>query len=275
MLQPNIGFIGAGNMAGSLIGGLAKNGLSECNIVACDPSEQQLERLRESLGHPDYLSTSVHNQAISDSDVIILAVKPQIIQLVAKDIKSQIKPGALVISIAAGINISSLENWLGNVAVVRCMPNTPALIQQGATGLFANAKVSDDQKSLTETILSAVGIASWVDSEHLIDAVTAVSGSGPAYFFLFTELMAEVGEEMGLERSLAEQLSIQTCLGAGMLAKQSNDNLSTLRNNVTSPGGTTERAIQRFQQDDLKQLIKHAMQDCAIRAEEMAKEFGT
>lgn len=273
MQQPNIGFIGAGNMARSLIGGLFKKN-AQTNIFACDPSEDQLALLTKSLDYPDGLTTSTDNSFISNSDIILLAVKPQIMQAVATEIQSHIKPGALVISIAAGISIRSLENWLGEIAIVRCMPNTPALVQQGATGLFANSRVSNEQRTSAETILSAVGISCWVESENLIDVVTAVSGSGPAYFFLFTELIAEIGAEMGLERDVAETLAKQTFLGAGLLASESQDNLATLRKNVTSPGGTTESAVNRFVSDDLKTAVKNAMQDCAGRADAMSKEFG-
>ena len=154
------------------------------------------------------------------------------------------------------------------------MPNTPALIKQGASGLFANAHVTAAQKTLTEALLSAVGQAFWVEKENLIDAVTAVSGSGPAYFFLFAELMAEVGKEMGLTDEVASALSIQTCIGAGMLAAESTDDLRTLREKVTSPGGTTERAIARFQSEELGSIIRKAMVDCAARAEAMSHEFG-
>lgn len=273
MQHPNIGFIGAGNMARSLIGGLIKKGAG-AKILACDPSTDQLEGLEKALEYPSKLSTSTKNSAITESDIIVLAVKPQIMQAVATGIQPHIKPGALVISIAAGISIQSLENWLGEVAIVRCMPNTPALIQQGATGLYPNSRVSAEQRTATEAILSAVGITCWVESENLIDAVTAVSGSGPAYFFLFTELIAQVGEEMGLENGVAEALAKQTFAGAGLLASESSDTLSTLRKNVTSPGGTTERAINRFVSDDLKSIVKNAMQDCADRADAMSKEFG-
>jgi len=274
MLQPHIGFIGAGNMARSLIGGLIKNTGEDAKILACDPSADQLALLEKSLDYPNGLSTSLCNSTVADSDIIVLAVKPQTMQSIATQIQPHLKPGALIISIAAGISIQSLEHWLGNVAIVRSMPNTPSLIQQGAAGLYANAKVSQEQKSATEAILSAVGITCWVESEPLIDAVTAVSGSGPAYFFLFTELIAEIGEQMGLDSNDAEILATQTLLGAGILASESSDSLATLRKNVTSPGGTTEQAINRFMSDDLKSIVKNAMQDCAERADAMSKEFG-
>lgn len=285
MTDTIIGFIGAGNMASSLIGGLINKGYSAANILACDPSQDQLDRLKESVrsignnrdirhSDGDQLGLYSDSAKISTAEVVILAVKPQILKMVALDIAPKLKPGAMVISIAAGISMKSLGSWLGDCAIVRCMPNTPALIQQGASGLYANGATTEDQKQIAQDILSAVGIAYWVESEHLIDVVTAVSGSGPAYFFLFTELMTEIAVEMGLSQQVAEALSVQTCLGAGQLADQSTDSLSTLRQKVTSPGGTTEAALNRFQSDNLKQLIRNAMQDCADRAQGMANEFG-
>lgn len=269
-----IGFIGAGNMASSLIGGLINKGYNPKSILACDPSQEQLDKLHASLPSSDGLKLATNSDQISTADIIVLAVKPQILKLVALELAPKLKDNALIISIAAGISVGSLEAWLGNKAIVRCMPNTPALIQLGASGLFANRVTTEPQKQSALDILSAVGIAYWVDKEELVDVVTAVSGSGPAYFFLFTEFMTEVGTEMGLPKEVAEALSVQTCLGAGQLAQDSDDALSTLRQKVTSPGGTTHAAIERFKSDDLKQLVKNAMQDCANRAQEMAKEFG-
>lgn len=278
MTQTTIGFIGAGNMASSLIGGLIKKGYSAEQLLACDPSQEQLDRLKESIASFEQTSSLpglfIDNSEMSSADIVVLAVKPQILKSVALELAPKLQPDAMVISIAAGIDMQSLNTWLGDRAIVRCMPNTPALIQQGAAGLYANPATSEQQKLAAQDILSAVGIAYWLEDERLIDAVTAVSGSGPAYFFLFTELMAEIGVEMGLSKEASEALSIQTFLGAGQLASESAESLGTLRQNVTSPGGTTHAAISRFQSDDLKSLIKNAMNDCADRAQEMAKEFG-
>lgn len=278
MTKTTIGFIGAGNMASSLIGGLIKKGVPAENLLACDPSLEQLDRLKASVdalnptsAQPGLFTNS--NELVS-ADIIVLAVKPQILKSVAQDLEPKLGPNTMVISIAAGIDMASLDSWLGERAIVRCMPNTPALIQLGASGLYANNQTTEQQRQQAQDILGAVGIAYWVEHENLIDVVTAVSGSGPAYFFLFTELMAEIGVEMGLPQEIAEGLSIQTCVGAGQLASESADSLANLREKVTSPGGTTYAAIQRFQSDDLKSTIRNAMYDCANRAEEMAKEFG-
>ena len=273
MQKPTIGFIGAGNMALSLIGGILEQNAGY-KVIACDPSLEQLDRIKTSFDRPEELSTSQDNSAVEEADVIVLAVKPQILKSVAESIQAHIKAGGLVISLAPGITIDSLQTWVGQVAIVRCMPNTPSLIHRGAAGLFANPMVSEEQKRLTEQLFSAVGISCWVPDESQIDLVTAVSGSGPAYFFLFTQYLAEVAQEMGLEKSLAEKLSRQTLLGAGELASRSLQDLAELRRNVTSPGGTTEAAIKRFQSDDLKTVVKNAMVDCAARADEMSKEFG-
>lgn len=274
MTHPTIGFIGAGNMASSLIGGLLNKGYPCSSIFACDPSQEQLDRLRNSIADGRNIGLYNSSEHIGLADIVIFAVKPQIMQPVCLDLAAKLKPDCLVISIAAGISMQSLQSWLGDFAVVRCMPNTPALIQKGASGLYANAKVSEQQRTSAENIFNAVGIAHWVKREDLLNAVTAVSGSGPAYFFLFTELMTEVGVEMGLAPDVAQKLSVQTCLGAGQLASDSEDSLDLLREKVTSPGGTTQAAIKRFQSDDLKSIIRNAMQDCSNRAEEMANEFG-
>ena len=221
---------------------------------------------------------SNNNDACQNADVIVLAVKPQILQAVAKDLYDMLQQRQnppLIISIAAGITSQHLGQWLGQtLAIVRCMPNTPALIQQGASGLFANSHTSATQKQLTETLLKAVGVVSWVDNEDLIDSVTAVSGSGPAYFFLMMEAMIEAGIKQGLSQQTATTLTLQTALGAAKLAQSSDVNVDELRRRVTSPGGTTEQAILSFEQDGLRNTVDKAMQACADRSVAMAKEFS-
>jgi pyrroline-5-carboxylate reductase len=183
--------------------------------------------------------------------------------------------GSLVISIAAGVTIASMQARLGpKAAIVRCMPNTPALIGCGASGLFANEKTSVEQREFAQLVLSAVGITCWVDSEPELDAITALSGSGPAYFFLFLEAMVNSGIELGLEPKTAQTLALQTSLGASRMALESNVDLVELRRRVTSPGGTTERAIQSFEQDGLRRIVATAMCAAADRATEMARELG-
>jgi len=192
----NITFIGAGNMASSIIGGLVNQGYDPNTITASDPNEATLNRLKEKFG---ILAEANNSQACLQSDIVVLAVKPQVLKSVTLALKEAIQPHTLVISIAAGINSDSLGQWLGeSTAIVRCMPNTPALIGQGATGLYANSKVDESQKQQAESLLNAVGISTWLTSEDLIDSVTAVSGSGPAYFFLFMEAMIEAGIKQGV-----------------------------------------------------------------------------
>lgn len=269
-----IAFIGGGNMATSLIGGLVQKGHPAASILACDPSDEQREKLRQSVPQGDALGLYPNAENVNIADVVVLAVKPQILKAVAQDLAPRLKPETMVISIAAGISMQSLQDWLGQHAIVRCMPNTPSLIQKGASGLYANTLTSKAQKTLAEDILGAVGIVEWVDSDEAIDVVTAVSGSGPAYFFYFMELMAKAAADMGLPQETAEKLAIQTCLGAGTLASESPDSLGELREKVTSKGGTTYAALESFRRDELQQTVSNAMKDCAQRAAEMAKEFG-
>jgi pyrroline-5-carboxylate reductase len=178
-----------------------------------------------------------------------------------------------LISIAAGITTAHLQSWFGkNAAIVRCMPNTPALVGMGATGLFATSQVSSQQKLLAEDVLSAVGFVAWVAKETDIDSVTAVSGSGPAYFFLFMEAMQDTAKKMGLSDKLARELTYHTAAGAAALAQHSTEDIATLRRNVTSPGGTTEQAIQQFENDDLRELVDKALQAARKRSVELAAE---
>ncbi len=261
-------------MAGSLVVGMIDRGYDPSSIMACDPAVDQLERLSQAAPACDRLRLYSDSDRIGEADIVVLAVKPQVLRTVALDLAPRLNPEAMVISVAAGISIDSLQSWLGDRAIVRCMPNTPALIRQGAAGLCANDHASPADRQAAEDILSAVGIVHWVDSEDLINVVTAVSGSGPAYFFLFTELMSEIATEMGLEPAVAESLAIQTCVGAGLLAQRSEQSLPELRGNVTSEGGTTHAALESFQADDLKTLVRNAMSRCARRAEDMARDYG-
>lgn len=217
-----------------------------------------------------------NSEAIKQSDIVVLAVKPQILQSVAESILPEVsaqKP--LIISVAAGIRTESINHWLGgNLAIVRTMPNTPALIQTGATGLFANAKVNKEQQSQAEHIMRAAGLTVWVDEEHKLDAVTALSGSGPAYYFLFMEAMEQAGQKLGLDEKTAHLLTLQTALGAAKMVLESHQSCATLRQNVTSPNGTTERAIQSFENANLRDIVESAMQAAQQRAVELADELG-
>jgi len=260
-------------MASALIGGLIKQGFAAERIVASDPLPAMLEKLQSVA---PVRVTSDNAAAIENAEVIVLAVKPQVMRQVLLPLAQTLqarKP--LIISIAAGIEIASIERWLGgNLPIVRCMPNTPALVQIGATGLFANANVSGAQRNLADSILRAVGIALWLEKEAQLDAVTAVSGSGPAYFFLVMEAMQAAGEKLGLPGDVARALTLQTALGAAHMAISSDVDAAELRRRVTSPNGTTERAIASFENDNLRGIFERALVACNDRSEQLAKELG-
>ncbi|MBP5150034.1 pyrroline-5-carboxylate reductase, partial [Pseudomonas protegens] len=213
-------------------------------------------------------------EAIEGVDVIVLAVKPQAMKAVCQALRPSLKPQQLVVSIAAGITCSSMNSWLGAQPIVRCMPNTPALLRQGVSGLYATAEVSAQQRQQAEELLSAVGIALWLDQEQQLDAVTAVSGSGPAYFFLLIEAMTAAGEKLGLPRETAAQLTLQTALGAAHMAVSSDVDAAELRRRVTSPAGTTEAAIKSFQAGGFEALVEKALGAAAHRSAEMAEQLG-
>ena len=268
-----IAFIGAGNMASALMGGMLENGVPAQNIIASDPSAEQIAALKAKWG---IQGTTDNNDAIAKADVVVIAVKPQVMEAVLTPIKEALqtkKP--MLISVAAGINLHSIDIWSGgDLPIVRCMPNTPALVQQGASGLFANDQVSAEQRSEAETILSAVGISVWVNSEPELDAVTAVSGSGPAYYFLLMEAMIAAGQKLGLSEETATQLTLKTALGAATMASQSDDSPAELRRKVTSPNGTTEQAINTFINNGLPDLVEKALTAASDRSESLCEELG-
>ena len=280
--HPDIGFIGGGNMAVSLIGGLIKAGVKADTILVAEPDNARCQQLEQQFA----IHVTQENTDVLACQTVILAVKPQILHTVCE----QLKPGAaadaeehspLFISIAAGILISSIDRWLGGErAIVRCMPNTPALLQCGATAMVANKKVSTAQKQTAETILQAVGLALWVEDEKQLNAVTAVSGSGPAYFFLMMEAMQAAGQELGLDPEIALQLVLQTALGAARMANETNDSNGKqippdkLREQVTSKGGTTAAAIASFEEDDFRQIIRQALQSAHDRSISLSEELG-
>ncbi|TBU97810.1 pyrroline-5-carboxylate reductase [Stutzerimonas kirkiae] len=272
MSTPRITFIGAGNMAASLIGGLRAQGIAAERIRASDPSPQQ----REAIAAQHGIETLEDNaQALADADIVVLAIKPQVMQAVCRDLAPHLPEQALVVSIAAGIACDSLQRWLGReLPLVRCMPNTPALLGLGASGLYANAQVSAAQRQQAERLLGAVGISVWLEEERLIDAVTAVSGSGPAYFFLLIEAMSSAGQQLGLPRETAIELVLQTALGAARMARESDVDASELRRRVTSPNGTTEAAIKAFQAGGFEALVGQALNAAAHRSTELAEQLG-
>lgn len=273
MAQAEISFIGGGNMARSLIGGLLADGLAADSIRVAEPDATRRHALIADFG-----IHAVENnvQAAQDADVVVLAVKPEIMRKVADELAATIGDGSvLVLSIAAGLRARDLTRWLGpDAAVVRAMPNTPSLVRAGATGLFANSNVTDDQRSLAESLMRAVGLTCWTHDEQQLDAVTAVSGSGPAYFFLLMEMIESAGVELGLNPETARLLTIETALGAARMALESEHDPQTLRRLVTSPGGTTEAAINSLEDADIRALLKRAVTAAATRADELGQQLG-
>ncbi len=269
--EMKIGFIGGGNMAGALIGGLAGRLTAGANIHVVDPNPDALVRLQQQFG---VSAAPQIDAAIARSDVIVLAIKPQ--QM--KEVVAQLKPhvsSQLVLSIAAGIRGSDLSRWLsGHQAIVRTMPNTPALIGKGITGMVALAGVSQAQHDAADAIMRAVGETVWIDDESLIDAVTAVSGSGPAYVFYFIEAMQQAAFEMGLSAEQGNALAIATFAGAAELAASSADPVSVLRERVTSKGGTTYAALTSMEQSGVKESIVRALKAAAARGKELGEEAG-
>jgi len=270
MQETVIAFIGAGNMATSLIGGLINDGFAPSSLWVSDPTTNRLTTLQVNFS----VHTTPDNQeAAAKAQVVVLAVKPEVLSTVAEDLAAVIQDKhCLVISIAAGVRQSDLSRWLGKkVAVVRCIPNTPALVGCGATGLFANAHVSVEQKALAESVMRAVGITHWVDCEQDIDTITALSGSGPAYFFLIMEALEQAAVDQGLDRQAAHLLTIQTALGAAQMALCSDVSMATLREQVTSPGGTTARALEVLDAGHIRELLAQAVAAAKQRAQQLSE----
>lgn len=268
-----IAFIGCGNMGRSLIGGMLANGFPAKNISAVDISEAQRSKVASNFKIETF---SEATPAIRDADVVVLAVKPQSIRAILKslsDILEAEKP--LLLSIAAGIQTSAIARWSGyDAAIVRVMPNTPSLVRTGAAGLYANENTDEHQKTLAESIIRSVGMTIWVDQENLIDSVTALSGSGPAYFFYFMEVMEKAGIDLGLSEEQARNLTLQTALGAAKMALESDLDPADLRKQVTSPGGTTEKALGIMHKKNLDAIIIAAIEAAADRARELAITLG-
>jgi pyrroline-5-carboxylate reductase len=265
-----ITFIGGGNMAKALIGGLIKRGHSPSKMHVVEMFKEKCAELHNEFGVRTTTELAI---AVDHGEVIILAVKPQQLQEVALQLAPFIN-GRLVISIAAGIRTQDLSRWLGTQNVVRCMPNTPALIRCGVTALYAMPAVKPDQCHRAESVLSAVGSTLWVDDEEMLDAVTAISGSGPAYVFYFIEAMQQAAYELGLDEAQARQLVLDTFLGASKLADSSAEDVSVLRERVTSKKGTTERALQSMEANRVKLDIVAAIHAAAARSKELGDELG-
>ncbi|MDH5446280.1 MAG: pyrroline-5-carboxylate reductase [Gammaproteobacteria bacterium] len=266
------GFIGGGNMARSLIGGLLASGCSADSIHVSDRDLTQLTSIKTDLG----VHTHESNQSVVDTcDVIVLAVKPQVMKDVVTALSHDNMADKLLITIAAGIETAAIARWLGvDCAIVRSMPNTPALVKSGATGMFANQHTGESQHEIAESILRAVGLTVWVDKEADIDAITALSGSGPAYLFLVMEAMEQAGIKLGLPAETARLLAVQTAFGASKLALEIEEDPAILRERVTSPGGTTEQALKVFEEGQLLALFEQAMTAARDRARELAQQLG-
>ena len=267
-----IGFIGAGNMAYALIKGLLSDGFDAKNINVSDSNDELLIKRQSELNITTY---SDNVSLLDNSDIVIFAVKPQVLSMVCLELKNNVKPNHLFVSIVAGIRGNDINRWLGgNFALVRTMPNTPALFQSGVTGLFANELVNSQQKELVTSILSSVGECFWVDEEKLIDAITAISGSGPAYFFLLMQSITQAAIALGLDEKTANSLSIQTSLGASLMATKSGKDPKTLRSEVTSLNGTTQAAIESFQDQNFEGIVAAATRAAYDRARELSNDLG-
>ena len=273
MKNIKIGFIGGGNMTRSLVGGLIADGFAAEHIYVSDPDAQQLTALHTRFP----VHTATDNEATARAaDVLVLAVKPQILHSVATALSATVQAHCpLIVTIAAGVREADLQRWLGGgLAIVRAMPNTPALVQSGATALYANDQVSAGQRSRAESILRAVGMTLWLTDESQMDAVTALSGSGPAYFFLIMEALETAGVRLGLDAASARLLTLQTAFGAAKMALESQEGAGELRARVTSKGGTTEQAIKVLEAGGLPALLDQAVAAACERSRELAALLG-
>jgi pyrroline-5-carboxylate reductase len=266
-------FIGGGNMGSALIRGLIARGLPAGRISVGEAVQARRIQLADELG----VHVSADNREIVEgADLVVLAVKPQDLAMTVRPLAAELaKRRPLVLSIAAGIRVADIQGWCGpGIAVVRAMPNRPALNSAGASALYAPAEVAPEQRKLAEDALAAVGTAVWVHEEDALDVVTALSGSGPAYFFLLAELMTEAAVKLGLPRESAQELAIQTLFGSGRMARDSDGDLARLRAEVTSKGGTTEAALRVFESSNLRGIVAAALQAATDRGREMAQAFG-
>ncbi|MCE0759905.1 pyrroline-5-carboxylate reductase [Marinobacter sp. G11] len=268
-----ISFIGAGNMASAIIGGMLDNGYQAGNIWVSAPDDSHLQALRDRFG----VSVTTDNRhCAQQADMVVLAVKPQVMAEVCRDIAPVVQnTRPLMVSIAAGLTSDTLDGWLGGgLPLVRVMPNTPSLVGKGAAGLFANAAVTAEQKTMVQSVFESIGSALWVDDEEQLHGVTALSGSGPAYFFLMLEALEAAATEAGIAPKTARELAIQTMAGAAEMAARSEHDPAQLKRNVMSPGGTTERAINTFEDGGMRDLVQKAYNAAFERSQEMSKELA-
>jgi len=274
----HITFIGGGNMGRALISGLLASGFEPNQISVVEANAETALKLHEDFGVQG--TGALENIAFdfSKNNVLVMAIKPQDFNVIAKGLASKLKhasaPGPLILSIAAGIRLKDMSRWLDHTRCVRAMPNTPALIGKGITGLFADAAVNQSDRALAETICNAVGQAVWVKEEKLMDAVTAVSGSGPAYVFAFLEAMQSAGEKLGLDAETARKLAYATLEGATQLAHNSDEHAGVLRERVTSKGGTTAAALDVMKQQGWHEILEKAIDAASQRGKAMGDEFG-
>jgi pyrroline-5-carboxylate reductase len=274
----HITFIGGGNMGRALISGLLANGFEPNQISVVESNAATALRLHEDFGIQGIATLEKIAFDFSKNNVVVMAIKPQDFNVVAKGLASKLKhasaPGPLILSIAAGIRLKDMSRWLDHTRCIRAMPNTPALIGKGITGLFADAAVDQSDRALAETICNAVGQAVWVSEEKLMDAVTAVSGSGPAYVFAFLEAMQSAGEKLGLDAKTARKLAYATLEGATQLAHNSDEHAGVLRERVTSKGGTTAAALDVMKQQGWHEILEKAIDAASQRGKAMGDELG-
>ena len=268
--QLNIAFVGGGNMGQALVSGLLDSGWQSNCISIIDTDQARCTLLKKQFSNCNVVSEA--EAALNIADIVVLAVKPQVMRLACEEIAAQCQNSRpLIISIAAGITIQTIDTWLGGeLPIIRCMPNTPALVKAGTTGLFANPEISPEQRETCTAILDSVGTTLWVDSEATLDAVTAISGSGPAYFFYLIEAMIEAGNSLGLNDQQVKQLVVDTASGAAKLLQASGKSPQDLRLSVTSKGGTTEAAINTLEESSVKKIIHSAIKNAALRAEKLS-----
>lgn len=271
--SPTISFIGAGNMASAIIGGMLDSGYQAGDIWVSAPDDNHLQSIRKRFG----VSVTTDNRyCAQQADIVVLAVKPQVMADVCSDIAPMVQnTRPLMVSIAAGLTADTLDQWLGGgMPLVRVMPNTPSLVGKGAAGLFANDQVKPAQKDAVQSMFESVGTALWVDDENLLHSVTALSGSGPAYFFLMLEALEEAATAAGIEPATARELAIQTMAGAAEMAGRSDQDPAQLKRNVMSPGGTTEQAVNTFEDGGLRDLVKKAYGAAFERSRVMSREMA-
>jgi pyrroline-5-carboxylate reductase len=265
-----IAFIGGGNMASAIIGGLVQRGLPAANVAVVEPFAEARARLKQQFGVD---ADEQAGASLARADLVVWAVKPQTFKDAAAAARAHVQ-GALQLSVAAGIRSDSIAQWLATERIVRAMPNTPALVGKGMTALFARGAVSAGERTRVEQVIATTGEFLWVDAERHLDAVTALSGSGPAYVFYFLEAMVQAGSEMGLSPEQARHLAIATFAGASDLARASSEPLQVLRERVTSKGGTTYAALTSMEADGVKAEFVKALHAACQRAEELGDEFG-